>query len=108
MSREALAQATAESPDGYWVTVRGLSEDKTLGVPSLANRGAVEMSVTGPDGTIMTFQLPGEQAAYLVRPMAEGAVTHESEGDIARRYLREQGPFSPELQTDLERRAALA
>jgi hypothetical protein len=108
MSRETLARATVESPDGYRVDVKGLSEDKTAGVPSLANRGAVAFSVTAPDGTSMTFELPGELAAALVRPIAAGAVEHESEGDIARRYLREQGPFHPELQADLERRAALA
>lgn len=108
MTRETLAQAVLEAADGYWVSAKGLSEDRSLGEPSLANRGAVELTVTSPDGTSLTIQLTGEQAAALVRPIAEGAVAHESEGDIARRYLREQGPFTPELTADLERRAALA
>ena len=108
MSRETLAQATVESSSGHRITAKGLSEDKSEGIPCLANRGAVEFSIDGPDGTCMTFELPGELAAVLIRPMAQGAIEHESEGDIARRYLREMGPFTPELQADLERRAALA
>lgn len=108
MSRHILSEATAESGDGYSITVKGLSEDKALGEPRLANRGAAGITVTGPDGTTLSFQLPGAQAALVVHPLLDGAVAHESEGDVARRYLREQGPFMmPEQQAELERRAEL-
>ena len=107
MTRRILSEATAESEDNYTLTVRGLSEDSALGAPRLANRGAVDIAVTGPDGTYLKFRLSGDEAAHIVAPIAVGAVEHESEGDVARRYLREMGPFSPEHQADLERRAAL-
>jgi hypothetical protein len=107
VSRNILSEATAESGDGYSVTVRALSEDKALGEPRLANRGAADLIVTGPDGTTLSFRLPGDQAALIVRPLAVGAVRHESEGDVARYYLRHMGPFMPEQQAELERRAEL-
>lgn len=107
MSRDILEEATAESGDGYWLTVKGLSEDKALGQPRMANRGAVDMIVTAPDGTTLSFRLPGEQAAYIVRPLATGAVAHQSEGDVARYYLKHMGPFMPEQRAQLERMAEL-
>lgn len=102
-----MSEATAESGDGYSITVKGLSEDKALGQPRLANRGAAEFIVTGPDGTTLTFRLPGDQASLIVGPLVCGAVLHESEGDVARYYLRHRGPFMPEQQAELERRARL-
>jgi hypothetical protein len=107
VSRNILSEATAESGDGYSITVKALSEDKAQGAPRLANRGAADIIVTGPDGTTLSFRLPGEQAALIVRPLAVGAVAHESEGDVARRYLKHMGPFYPEQQAELERRAEL-
>lgn len=107
MSRDILSEATAESGDGYSITVKALSHDKELGEARLANRGAVDVIVTGPDGTTLSFRLPGEQASVIVGPVVDGAVRHESEGDVARFYLRNMGPFMPEQQAELERRAQL-
>lgn len=107
MSRHILSEATAESGDGYSLTVKGLSEDKALGEPRRANRGAVDIIVTGPDGTTLSFRLPGQEASLVVSPLVDGAVVHESEGDVARFYLKHMGPFRPEQQAELERRALL-
>lgn len=107
MTRRILSEASAESEDGYTITVRGFSEDSDLGAPRLANRGVVDFAITGPDGTYMKFRLPGSEAAEIVSPLVQGAVEHHSEGDVARFYLAEMGPFTPEQKADLERRAAL-
>jgi hypothetical protein len=107
VSRDLVSEATAESDDGYSITVKGLSEDKALGQPRLANRRAVDLIVTGPDGTTLSFRLSGQQASLIVGPLVDGAVRQESEGDVARYYLKHMGPFRPELQADLERRAQL-
>lgn len=106
MSRSILAEATGESADGYSLTVKARSEDKTLGEPCVANRGAVDVAVTAADGTVISFRLPGEQAELLVLPIVQGAIEHESEADIARRYLRDAGHWlTPEQTADLKRRA---
>lgn len=107
MSRRILSEASAESEDGYTITVRGFSEDSDLGAPRHANRGVVDFAITGPDGTYIKFRLPGGEAAELVSPLVQGAVEHESEGDIARRYLRDMCPSNPEQRAELERMAAL-
>lgn len=57
MSQQILFEATAEPGDGFSITVQGPSEDKSHGAPRLANRGAVDMIVTGRDGTILSFRL---------------------------------------------------
>jgi hypothetical protein len=72
LSRRIVEEATAESGDGYSVTVKGLTEDKALGEPCVANRGAVDLIVTGPDGTTLSFRLPGDQAELTLRPVAIG------------------------------------
>lgn len=107
MSRDILEEATAESGDGYSITVKALSEDKALGQPRMANRGAADFIVTAPDGTTVSFRLPGDQAALIVRPLAKGAVAVQSEGDVARYYLKHMGPFMPEQLQELERRARM-
>jgi hypothetical protein len=104
VSRHIVEEGTAESADGFTITVKGLTEDKALGAPCMANRGAVDLVVTGPDGTTMSFRLPGEQAAHILRPVAIGATPFESEADIARRYLRDATWLSPEQAAYLNRR----
>lgn len=54
MSRRNVEEATAESGDGYSITVKGLTEDKALGEPCMANRGALDLVVTGPYGLLIT------------------------------------------------------
>ena len=104
MSRNVLEEGTAESPDGHTITVKGLTEDKALGKPSAANRGAVDVTVTAPDGTHVAFRLPGEQAELIVGPLARGAVLNESEADVARRRLRTAGEWmSPEQKAELKK-----
>ncbi len=106
MSRHLLSEATAESGDGYSITVKAWSEDQALGEPCVANRGAADLVVTGPDGTTLSFRLPGEQAELIVRPLVLGAVLTESQADVARRYLREHSEFMyPEQVASLRRMA---
>lgn len=106
MSRRIVEEGTAESADGFTITVKGLTEDKALGEPCIANRGAVDMVVTGPDGTTMSFRLPGDQAEHILRPLAIGATLFESEADVARRYLRDAAHWlSPEQTAELKRLA---
>ena len=52
MNRTVLDEGTAMTPDGYTVTVKGLSEDLDAGEASVANRGAVGLRVEGPDGLV--------------------------------------------------------
>ncbi|GAA4034932.1 hypothetical protein GCM10023063_19000 [Arthrobacter methylotrophus] len=89
MKRDALATDIATATDGYTVTVTGLSEDRDAGEPSVANRGAVELRITSPHGHVLELHLPGMEAAKLVPPLVSGAVLHETEADVARRYLRD-------------------
>lgn len=89
MRRNILEYGTASTPEGYTVTVKGLSEDLDAGEASVANRGAVDLRIEGPDGFVLTLTLPGAQAEKIVRPLVAGAVEHETEADIARRYLRD-------------------
>lgn len=106
MSRHVIDEATAESGDGHTLTLRALTEDKALGEPCVANRGAVDVIVTAPDGTCLSFRLPGEQAELIAGPLARGAVLRESEADVARRNLRTAGNWmSPGQIADLKRRA---
>lgn len=87
MRRTALESGTATTADGYTVTVTGLSEDKDAGEASVANRGAVDLCIEGPDGSVLELHLAGAGAAVLVRPLVSGSVLHETEADVARRYL---------------------
>lgn len=106
MSRRIVEEATAESGDGYSMTIKGLTEDKALGEPCLANRGALDVIVTGPDGTTLSFRLPGDQAELILRPVSVGAIPFESEADVARRYLRDAAPWlTPEQTAYLKSRA---
>ena len=106
MSRHVIEEATAESGDGHTLTIRALTEDKALGEPCVANRGAIDVIVTAPDGTHLSFRLPGEQAELIAGPVVRGAVLHESEADVARRHLRTAGNWmSPEQIADLKKLA---
>ena len=106
MSRHVIEEATAESGDGHTLTLRALTEDRALGEPCVANRGAVDVIVTAPDGTCLSFRLQGEQAELIVGPVVRGAVLRESEADVARRYLRTAGHWmSSEQIADLRRTA---
>lgn len=87
--RSILAEGTALGQGGYTISAAGLSEDKDAGEPCVANRGQAVLSITGPDGVQLVIKIDGAQAERLLRPLAEGAVLHESEADIARRYLRD-------------------
>ncbi|BCW73529.1 hypothetical protein [Arthrobacter sp. NicSoilB8] len=103
MSRHVIDEATAESGDGHTLTLRALT---ALGEPCVANRGAVDVIVTAPDGTCLSFRLPGEQAELIAGPLARGAFLRESEADVARRYLRTAGDWmSAEQIADLKHRA---
>ncbi|HEX9088486.1 MAG TPA: hypothetical protein VF867_13280 [Arthrobacter sp.] len=104
--RSILQEGTALGHGGYTVSVAGLSEDKDAGEPCVANRGQVVFSITGPDGTQMVIRLDGAEAEHLVRPLVLGAVLTESEGDIARRYLRDHAfGMSAERIASLRERA---
>lgn len=87
--RDILVEGTALAQGGYTVSAAGLSEDKDAGQPCVSNRGQVVLSITGPDGTQLVIKIDGAEAGHLLRPIAEGAILHESEADVARRYLRD-------------------
>lgn len=106
MTRTVLEAGTATTPDGYTVTATGLSEDKDAGEASAANRGAVDLRIEGPDGFVLELHLAGADAAVLVRPMVSGAVLHETEADIARRYLRDHAENMYPYQIESLRKTA--
>lgn len=108
MTRTVLELATAATPDGYTVTVTGLSEDKDAGEASAGNRGAVGLRIEGPDGFVLDLHLPGAEAARIVPALASGAVLHETQADIARRYLRDHaGNMYPYQIESLKKTAGL-
>lgn len=89
MRRNVLLTGTASTAEGYRVMVQGLSEDLDAGEASVANRGAATLRIEGPEGFTLELQLPGAEAEKLVRPVVAAAVEHETEADVARRYLRD-------------------
>lgn len=89
MRRNLIEYGVAKTADGHTVTARGLGEDLDAGVASVANRGAVHLRIEGPGGFVLDLELPGAEAENLVRPLVAGAVEHETEADVARRYLRD-------------------
>jgi hypothetical protein len=89
VKRYALETGTATSLEGYTLKVTGLSEDLDAGEPSVANRGAVQIRIEGPSGFVLNLELQGAEAENIVRPIVAGAVEHETEADVARRYLRD-------------------
>lgn len=89
MRRNLLENGIAKAQGGYVVIARGLSEDRDAGEASVANRGAVQLRIEGPAGFVLELELPGAEAANIVRPIVAGAVEHETEADVARRYLRD-------------------
>ena len=104
--RDIIAEGTALGQGGYTVSIAGLSEDKDAGEPCVANRGQVVLSVTGPGGVQTVVIIDGAEASHLIRPLVEGAVLSENEGDIARRYLRDHAfGMSPERIASLRERA---
>lgn len=108
MKRTVLDEGTATTPDGYTVTVRGLSEDTDAGEASVANRGAVDLRVAGPGGFVLDLHLPGAEAAGIIPALVSGAVLHETEADIARRYLRDHaGNMYPYQIESLRKTAGL-
>lgn len=108
MKRTILEQGTATTSEGYTLRVKGLSEDLDVGEASVANRGAVDLRIEGPDGFVLDLHLPGDQAEELVRPLVAGAVEHETEADIARRYLRDHaGTMYPHQIESLKKMAGL-
>jgi hypothetical protein len=104
--RRIIAEGTALGRGGYTISAAGLTEDKDAGEPCVANRGLVVLSVTGPDGVQLVIRIDGAEAEHLIRPLAAGAVLTESEGDIARRYLRDHAfGMSAERIASLRERA---
>ncbi|ACL42020.1 hypothetical protein Achl_4069 (plasmid) [Pseudarthrobacter chlorophenolicus A6] len=89
MRRDLIESGIAKALDGYTVTVRGMSEDLDAGVASVANRGAVQLRIEAPSGFVLELELPGAEAEKIVRPLVAGAVEHETDADVARRYLRD-------------------
>lgn len=89
MRRDVLESGTATTADGFTVTVKGLSEDLDAGEPSVANRGAVDLRIEGPGGFVLDLHLPGTESEKIIRPLVAGSVEHETEEDVARRYLRD-------------------
>ncbi|WP_422758910.1 hypothetical protein [Paenarthrobacter sp. C1] len=89
MRRNLIDNGIARAQDGFTVTARGLSEDLDEGVASVANRGVVQLHIEGPGGFVLDLELPGAEAENLVRPIVSGSVEHETEADVARRYLRD-------------------
>jgi hypothetical protein len=87
--RNLLENGIAKAQGGYTVIVRGLSEDLDAGVASVANRGAVQLRIEGPSGFTLDLELPGAEAENIVRPLVVGSIEHETEADVARRYLRD-------------------
>jgi hypothetical protein len=106
VKRDILDTGMATTEDGFTVTVTGLSEDRDAGEPSVANRGAVELRITTPDGHVLELHLTGAEAAGLVRPLVAGAVLHETQADIARRYLRDQSENMYPYQIESLRKTA--
>ena len=49
----------------------------------------LQFHIEGPDGFVLDLEFPGAEAENLVRPLVAGAVEHETEADVARRYLRD-------------------
>lgn len=93
MRRNLIENGIAKAQDGYTLIVRGLSEDLDAGVASVANRGAVQLRIDGPGGFVLELELPGAEAENIVRPLVAGAVEHETEADVARRYLRDHSEY---------------
>lgn len=89
MRRTILDTGIAKAPGGYTILVQGLSEDRDAGEASVANRGAVRLRIEGAGGFVLDLELPGAEAGNLVQPLVAGAVEHETEADVARRYLRD-------------------
>lgn len=89
MRRNLIDNGIARAQDGFVVIARGLSEDLDEGPASVANRGVVQLRIEGPGGFILDLELPGTEAESLVLPIVSGAVEHETEADVARRYLRD-------------------
>ncbi|QOT19384.1 hypothetical protein [Paenarthrobacter sp. YJN-5] len=89
MKRNLIDNGIARAQDGFTLTARGLSEDLDEGVASVANRGVVQLHIEGPSGFVLDLELAGAEAENLVRPIVSGSVEHETEADVARRYLRD-------------------
>jgi hypothetical protein len=106
VKRDVLGEGTATTAEGYTVTVKGLSEDLDAGKPSVANRGAVDLHIEGPDGFVLDLHLPGNQSELLVRPLVEGSIEHETEADVAQRYLRDHAEGMYPYQIESLRRMA--
>ena len=108
MRRTVLDSGIAKAQDGYLVTVQGLSEDLDAGVASVANRGVVQLRIDGPGGFSLALELPGAEAENIVRPLVAGAVEHETEADVARRYLRDHSEnLYPHQIESLKKQAGL-
>ncbi|MBG0738943.1 hypothetical protein IV500_05835 [Paeniglutamicibacter antarcticus] len=106
MRRDVLDTGTATTLTGYTVTVTGLSEDLDAGEACVANRGAVDLHVEGPDGFVLDLHLAGADASMLVRPLVSGAVLQETPADIARRYLRDNSEMMYPYQIESLRKTA--
>lgn len=106
MKRDVLEEGTAAAAEGYTVTVKGLSEDKDAGEASVANRGAVALHIQGPDGFVLDLLLPGAESAKLVRPLVTGSIEHETQSDVARRYLRDNSSHMYPYQIESLRKQA--
>lgn len=108
MRRNLIDIGIARAQDGFTVTARGLSEDLDEGVASVANRGAVQLHIEGPGGFVLDLDIPGAEAENLVRPIVSGAVEHETEADLARRYLRDHSDHMyPHQIESLKKQAGL-
>jgi hypothetical protein len=108
VKRHVLDTGTATTAEGYTVTVAGLSEDRDAGGPSVANRGAVSLRIEGPDGFALELQLPGAESEKLVTPLVTGSIEHETQADVARRYLRDHASnLYPHQIESLKKQAGL-
>ncbi|MET4144257.1 hypothetical protein [Arthrobacter sp. UYCo732] len=106
MRRDLLDTGIAKAQDDYTITVNGLSEDLDAGVASVANRGAVQLRIEGPEGFVLNLEVPGAEAENIVRPLVAGAVEHETEADVARRYLRDHSDHMYPYQIESLRKQA--
>lgn len=108
MKRNVIHSGTASTLEGYRITARGLSEDLDAGEASVANRGAATLLIEGPGGFALELELPGAEVEKLVRPVVAAAVEHETEADVARRYLRDHSEHMyPHQIESLKKRAGL-
>jgi hypothetical protein len=106
--RNLIDNGIAKTRDGFTIIARGLSEDLDEGAASVANRGVVQLRIEGPGGFVLDLELPGAEAEQLVRPIAAGAVEHETEADVARRYLRDHsGHMYPHQIESLKKQAGM-